>query len=632
MRPAAEGGTRRRKRSRGRTLWLRIRWPLLALGVLTVASAVDLAVRYVPAVQALQHGRDEVTGAQALLTGDLAHLDQPRAAHARSMLADAALDFGTRSTVLADGWIGGVAAHLPWLGSQVEATRLLRSAGEDGTVAGANVVSLVEQLVPNGSPTQAPLLQRLVSVAQDHSAALTTLSGQLSTLQADINALPDGSLVGPLARARTTLRSEGARVLASAAPAVALLQALPAAIGAGQHTYLLLLENPGEIRPGGGFIGAVGQVTFSNGAITSEMFRDSTFSNKLVTNVPEPRPLRLYPRNNLPWDLAETDWSPDFPSADADVERIYTAATGVHPDGVIAVDPIALGAILAITGPVTVPPYPQVITGANALTELNFIANLARPGDPGKVFLPPFGQALVGRLLHVAIGEAPALATSLETSAEQKHVVLFFHDPHLEALVLQAGFGGAVGQPLGDSLSVLDANLSGTKGDLYVTRHFSLTADVGASGQTRDQLTLTYHDPLQTNAAARALTAASGGDYRDYIQVLIPETAQLDSMALSVNGATPTQVAPEAVTYDLHREDVAYFLQVPHGGSASLTLTYEGPFADISHSPTTYTLTWERQISALTWPIDVRVTMPDSPVHAWTSDLSVDRRWQLTAG
>jgi hypothetical protein len=631
-RPPEGGTTRRRKRSRWRRLWLRARWPLLALGALIVLAAIDVVARYVPAVLALQHGRNEVAQAQTLLTGDLAHLDQTRVAQARSLLADAELDFGSRSAVLADGWIGAAAAHLPLVGSQVTAARLLRTAGEDGTVAATNIVGLVEELVPSGTAPQLPLLQRLVNVAEGHRQDLGTLSAQLTTLQADIAALPDGSLLAPLDKARATLRTQGSKVLATAAPAIALLQALPAAIGTGQHTYLLLLENPGEERPGGGFIGAVGQVTFTHGSITSQTFRDGAFSDPLVTNIPPPRPLHLYPHNTIPWHLDETDWSPDFPTTVADAERIYTAATGVHPDGVIGVDPVALAGILAITGPVTVPPYPQVVTAANALLELNYIANKARPTDPGKVFLPPFGLAMVGRLLHAPIGQIPAMASSLATSARQKHIVLFFADPTLESLARGANFDGGVRAPLGDSLEVLDANLSGTKGDLFVTRRFQLQVAVSGDGQAHDQLSLTYHDPLVATAADQVLlNGNSGGDYRDYIQVLIPETGQLDRISLSLNGGPAHQVSPEAVTYEFQRQDIAFYVIVPHGGSATVVFSYEGPFADISQTPETYSLNWERQNGALAWPVDVSVVMPRSRARAWSTDLSVDRSWSVTA-
>jgi hypothetical protein len=608
-----------------------VRWPLSAVGVLLAIAAIDIVVRYLPSIQALQHGRTDVAQAQTLLTGDLAHLDQARVARAGSLLADAEQDFGSRSAVLADGWIGGLAAHLPLLGSQVEAARLLRTAGEDGTLAGTNIVGLVEELVPRGTAVQPPLLQRLVAVAQDRKPELDMLSTQLSTLKADIVALPNGPLLGPLDRARTTLRSQGSKVLATASPAIALLQALPEAIGPGHHTYLLLLENPGEMRPGGGYIGAVGQVTFSGGAVTGQVFRDSAFSDALVRDLPPPRPFNIYLQHNHPWNLGDADWSPDFPTTVGDVDRFYVAATGVHPDGVIAVDPIALGGILSITGPVSVPPYPQVITGTNALTQLNYITNKARPGDPGKVFLPPFGQAVVGRLLHAGIGEAPAMASSLAASAHERHIVLFFADAQLESLARGAGFDGAVRAPLGDSLAVLDANLSGTKGDLFVSRHFSLTATVGDDGNSHDQLTLSYHNAVSAAPADHALVTNSGGDYRDYLQVLVPETTKFDNLAVSINGGAPHQLGPEAVTYDFQREDIAYFLIVPRNGTATVTLTYEGPFADISQTPTAYTLNWERQSGALTWPIDVTVTMPRSATKHFRADLSVDRSWAMTA-
>ena len=61
----------------------------------------------------------------------------------------------------------------------------------------------------------------------------------------------------------------------------------------------------------------------------------------------------------------------------------------------IDVDPIALSYVLQVIGSVQVPPYPQVVSATNSLLELNYIINFARPGDPGKVYLAPFGHAVV---------------------------------------------------------------------------------------------------------------------------------------------------------------------------------------------------------------------------------------------
>jgi hypothetical protein len=629
------GQPQRRKRSIWRRWrrylgWRRLRWPLLAVTILLAAAGVDIGVRYVPAIAALEHGRAAADQARVLLVGDLTHLDRQRIDQADALLVSAVADFGPNSSVLADGWIAGIAVHLPWVGAQMQAARALRVAGADAASAGASLVGLAAQLADPGTAPQ-PLLQRMVRIATQSAPILASAQARLNALSRDVARIPAGPLLGPLQSARLTLQRDGASLVNAALPAISILRALPAAIGPGQHSYLLLLANPGEERPGGGYIGAVGQLDFSNGALTANTFRDATFSDSLVTTIPAPTPLNVHLFHGHPWELADAGWSLDFPTAAADVARIYTAATGVHPDGVIEVDPVALAGVLDIIGPITVPPYPQIITGSDVLLELNYITNNARPGDPGKVYLPPFGHTVLDRLLQAPLGQMPALARTLAVSAQQKHITFFFHNPQLEALVSGANAAGQVASPLSDALEVADGNLSGTKGDLFVTRQLSFQASVGADGQVHDRLAITYQDPVQKNPANAHLMISSGGAYRDYLQVVVPETAQLDAITVSINGSAARQVAPEALSFDFQREAIGYWLIVPYGGSATLTLSYEGPFADISHSPERYTLVWTKQTDALTWPIDVSVTMPGAPPRHWTSDLSIDRSFSLVA-
>ena len=99
----------------------------------------------------------------------------------------------------------------------------------------------------------------------------------------------------------------------AAGPAITLLKALPAAVGPGSHTYLVLLENPGVERPAGGFIGEVGVVTVSDGAIQRLVFRDANAYTPLVTSIPAPGPLAEHLFGKVPWDLEDANWSPDSP-------------------------------------------------------------------------------------------------------------------------------------------------------------------------------------------------------------------------------------------------------------------------------------------------------------------------------
>jgi hypothetical protein len=97
--------------------------------------------------------------ARALLVGDIEHIDRGRLDQARGLLTAATADFAQNSSVIADGWLGGIAAHLPWLGTEVNATRALRRAGEDAASAGATLVGLAEQLT-DPAIAQQTLLQR----------------------------------------------------------------------------------------------------------------------------------------------------------------------------------------------------------------------------------------------------------------------------------------------------------------------------------------------------------------------------------------------------------------------------------------------------------------------------------------
>ncbi len=169
-------------------------------------------------------------------------------------------------------------------------------------------------------------------------------------------------------------------------------------------------------------------------------------------------------------------------------------------------DPVALSYVLQVVGSVQVPPYPQVVGPGNTLLELNYIINMARPGDPGKAYLGPFGHAVVDAALKTPRAKWVAMATALERGAAEKHIVLHFNDSQLEQLVVNAGIGGVLPQrPSGDAVLVADFNLSGTKGDLFVTRNYKLVANVNALGHVQDALTLTYHNPLETAPANTAL-------------------------------------------------------------------------------------------------------------------------------
>jgi hypothetical protein len=586
-----------------------------------IVVAVDYLVRYLPAVQALQDGRDAATAAEASVKAALAHGTAADFTAANTALVRARDDFTTQSSVLSDGWIAAIASHLPGTGDQVQAVQAMRAAGAYGSQLGLDLLPVVQRILPSDATASTGTLTRLWQAATTQSSLVSRAQGDLTGLDSAIDQIPTGSLFGPLDHLRTALQQKGTSLSANAHLALNFLFNAPSALGSTERRYLILVNNPGEERPGGGFIGAVGEVDIQSGQILSENFQDPTFADGHIPPEVAPRPLDTYLFHGVPWELSDANWSADFPTTAAAVSRLYGEATGHKMDGVISVDPVALSYVLNVIGPVEVPPYPQIITATNTLQEINYITNNARPGDPGKVFLPPFAKLLFDRLLKPPSGQLSGLLAALGRGVAEKHIMLNFTDPALESVVTGVQAGGQQNTPSQDGLQVTDANLSGGKQDLYVTRQYALTASAAADGTVTDKLVLTYHYPVQTNPANLKLLTNLGGDYNDYVQVFVPPNATLNDLKLTAGGTT-TSVSAEDITSGNSLTTFAYFLLVPMGQTVSLEFDYSGPF---EASGASYQLAWEKQLNALTWPITVDVQLPGQAARHWSSDLSVDR-------
>ena len=622
----------RRKRSRWpfSRRWT-IRVGLGLVGVL-VALVVVALIQYLPAYNALQQGRTDVLGAETVLRSAGLDPSGDQLTAATKLLDTAKQDFGQRSSVIDNGWIADALAHLPGIDRQVTAVRTLRHAGEDGTSLALDLIPVLQTLHSGSAGGGSGVIKELASLGDTERTAISHAIRDLGSLDAAVAAIPSGSLFGPLDHLRTSAQQAQQRLDAPVRSGLTILQTLPRVVGAGTHRYLLLLTNPGEERGGGGYIGAAGTVVFQDGQLVSSNFMSSTFSDALVNTIPAPAPIEAITGTNLV--LGDADWSPNFPTTAALAAEFYTRATGLPVDGVIDVDPIALSYVLQVIGSVQVPPYPQVVTATNSLLELNYIINFARPGDPGKVYLAPFGHAVVDAALKTPRSKWVALATALERGAAERHIVLDFNDAQLEQLVVNAGIGGVLPlKPTGDALLVADSNLSGTKGDLFVTRHYALSATVNARGNVQDRLTLTYYDPPEPVPANAALLVDSAGLYEDYVRVYLPPSANFEDLQLSENGTPAQSVSPEDIGVEDGRPWVAFDLVLDVNGTAALTFVYGGPFAHVAPDGTiSYQLAWERQINALTWPISVDVLLPSGRGLEVHTDLSVDRGWRVRGG
>jgi hypothetical protein len=155
-----------------------------------------------------------------------------------------------------------------------------------------------------------------------------------------------------------------------------------------------------------------------------------------------------------------------------------------------------------------------------------------------------------------------------------------------------------------DQLLVTDANLSGGKNDLFVTRSTQVAVTV-AAGVVHHTVTLTYTQPKPTTHDQRKLQPGSGGAYRDYLQLLTSPGAALTGVLIDGRPGGAEDISPQ-----LGLTDIAFFTIVSPGTTRTISVSYDTHPAS---TPSSFVL--GKQTQSLPHQVTVSVTWPGGRTH-----------------
>ncbi len=180
---------------------------------------------------------------------------------------------------------------------------------------------------------------------------------------------------------------------------------LPGLLGWGEEKrYLVLAQNPAELRPAGGYAGTVGVIGFRDGALVEQHFQD-VYELDLQADLPFiEAPAEL--ANHLlgddqSWRLADAAWAAHFPTGAQQALEFYELeAEDADLDGVIALTTYALDRILEVVGPVNVPGYGVTVQpGDTTMTLLGETRGTETSTAGRKVILDVLATTAMQRLL-----------------------------------------------------------------------------------------------------------------------------------------------------------------------------------------------------------------------------------------
>ena len=507
-----------------------------------------------------------------------------------------------------------VLGHLPYARDQVRAVWDLSSAVEEAGVSEGDLLTVAGLYTsrPQGSADPGATLITLLKRA---SPSLADADGRLTLANQRLGQDSKLQLAAPI-------RTEIDRAIARITPALITAhdgsqaaQLLPGLLGAvGPKTYLVLLANPSELRPSGGFAGEVGTATFSGGRLTKlELQNEFVVSQQYREKFPpqgQEGNFLLFQNNQL--EIGDAGWDPDFPTSAHLQERMYTSATGQKLDGTISIDPYVISSLLKITGPVSVPGYGSFDTN-NFFLRTNVIANVDTSPSGGKNALQPIAIAIIAKVFASPSSNWVAIGTAFLDAADQRHLQVSVDNPTPEAILHGQNIDGSiVTTPLTeDYLLIAEANVSATKADNYIQRSVQVKVEIYPSGLNRHEVDIHYDYPPPKDATDDALNRSALNPtsiYRDYVRFYLPLTATLGNIGFEEDGKPAPAYGGGLREQGVEASKQVYgtFFTLPRGHSADLIIYYEVGLP--AASP--FQLYVQKQAGLPELPIDLEVSYP----------------------
>jgi Protein of unknown function (DUF4012) len=475
----------------------RRRWARAAVVVIVIILCLSLleVVALARMWRGLQHGRTDLAEAKhALVGGDV---------HASALAFDRAQASFAQASQRGRDPLGSVARLLPWIGNTADAAEALASAGGMVAGSGADLSHTLERM-PEGIGSLAPSngvipVRRYSSLLE----AVRTAEARVTLASEALGQAPDTFTPALVANAVWDAQDQVNSLSRQLTGVASLLGGADGFAGLdAPKRYLVVSQNPAELRGTGGIWGAYSIVTLDGGRVRISRTRPTRELRSFPAGrVPSPN--EDYARNYDQWGGAGSwnnlNLTPDFPAAAQAALANYRIGEGQRLDGVVTVDPFAVRDLLAVTGPVTLPNGVRV-DARNAVAMMTNRAYRLLPNNAER-------KELVGAVAAVALdrflsmgGRGVLRMRQLVDMVAAGHLRLYATDPSIQEGLGVLGADGAVEEtPSGeDAFGVIVNSGSGSKVDAFATQTVAYDVQLGDAGDSIANATITIENEAPT--------------------------------------------------------------------------------------------------------------------------------------
>ncbi len=289
-----------------------------------------------------------------------------------------------------------------------------------------------------------------------------------------------------------------------------------------KKTYMVLLQNNQELRPGGGLIDSYAILDLDQGSIKNFKIYDVYEADKeLKTHVEPPFAIRRY-LPSVHWFLKDSNFNIDFSKGTVASAIFLSSEAHKNVDGIIAVDLSFIKSLLSVVGAVNVPAYNETITSDNLFQ--------VTQKHTEKDFLRAVLNSLNFKISKSKDIQLLPLISAIVNSIDEKHMLFSFNDANMQTAFSLNNYSSSITDNravdinlINDTFGINEANLGENTINYFVTRSLSHKVIIGNDGSVKENAVITF----KNSAKGNNLTIVN---YKNYLRIILPIGANISSI------------------------------------------------------------------------------------------------------
>lgn len=417
-----------------------------------------------------------------------------------------------------------LASAVPGLGLNFSAVaEVARSADDVASLGLAPLVKVYsslnwEALIPGDSGIDlAPL--------EDASPSISAAAHAVGSSADRLRQIDTRRLLPQVAEPLTIARDQLQDLTGTLDAAADASKLAPAMLGSQRpRAYLLMIQNNAETRASGGIPGALAVLSVDKGKLSLGSQSSAAAVGAMSPIIPFDSEQQQIYSQRLGKYMQDVNLTPDFPTAASTAQAMWERKSGQRVDGVVSIDPVALGYLLNAIGPVKITEpelialattgLPTELTGENVVhTLLSDVYGEIEEPRLQDAYFTGVAQEIFTALSH-GRGNTKGLIEGLARAAREGRVSVWSARPDEQSLIGRHALSGSIAGPsvMPSQFGVYFNDGTGAKMDYYVKRTVQLVKECprGGYGQTTVRIKNTNTAPADAATSLPSYVTGNG--------------------------------------------------------------------------------------------------------------------------